>query len=302
ANSSAQVENALQIAAQLRAEADRRERDGEPMPAVPDVRSPAPQGLSSTGLASSLWSSQHVERITGVSSNDTEAEAHIPETRIGSTVDIHPKDKEMPTVEVASKATRAHLSRYRDLWLPIASGLLIAAAGICLLWARQLSVSLPLAVTTPVIFAPIGEASSLSGPGPQLAANRSITLSVPPLPQSAFKTSEHGSLVAIEFGEDSPPQVVPQSDEVCPTVVPDKPTIFAGQTFIRPTQGQKKWVLVIVTDRPAVTFLKTTLIGGTMQHDFASPQSSMQALVATLRAADYDILASGQYILDPITP
>ena len=181
----------------------------------------------------------------------------------------------------------------------VAAGLLLAAGGTgFLIWPRPVTDGTE-AVAAPHEFQPAGAPAGQSGPA--APENRAVAVSAPPLPAAAFGDAAGGRLVAVEFAAGRPPAVWPRDDVRCPEVLPGRPTALAREPFIRPAAGPK-WVVLLVTDRPAAAALDRAVAAGAGLDGESGIPASAAAVVAAARAAGCRVFACGVYRLEPMSP
>jgi hypothetical protein len=144
------------------------------------------------------------------------------------------------------------------------------------------------------------EAKSSGFAGPEASENRLVTVSVPALPVEVFGPARGGRLTIIECVPGKPPRVWPTDDPACPWVLPGRSTPPTWEPFARPVRGQK-WVILLVTDRPAASAVKKLIAAG---HDFEQRNGSAaseEAAVAQVKALGYQVFAHGTHSLEPVT-
>jgi hypothetical protein len=183
--------------------------------------------------------------------------------------------------------------------MAVAASVLIILAGLAVYFSRTPAPKQS-GDDTPYEFTPTDTFSSLSNSKTSTTENRSIALSIPAIPIEAFRSSRDGHLVMMEFSPDALPRVWPDSDILCPQIVPDKAVSLGADPVIRPLRGSKNWVVLVVTDRPASDTLKNLLRAS---YDFdrdIGPTASSNAVIGALKTNGFQIIAYGNYQIKPM--
>lgn len=141
--------------------------------------------------------------------------------------------------------------------------------------------------------------AGMSGATTRPDENRFVVLTVPGLRPSSFAGSDRGYLVAVEFTSGQAPCVWPDRSRFCPSVFPNAERSLGKQPFSRPVSGEK-WVIVVVTDRPAADTLAGLIAAPNDLGSPHGPEYARRAVVEVLRRDGYRVFAVGTYSLEPL--
>jgi hypothetical protein len=258
-------------------EAERQEREGIPLPALPDLSSNSPVPSPTPAAIQEVVAQQDRKRASV-------------------------SEPPAPHVDLNEVRKECYFRLGGSRWFVAAGILLVITMSLVgyIVWPPRSVHDQRDVAKEPLDFRPEDQPAGLSGPSAPSPANRSEILFVPPLPAEVFGASGVGYAVAVEFAPGEPLRVCPDNDLLCPTVTPGKRVSVSSDPFVRPLSGQK-WVVIIVSDRPAAGLLKSLIDAG---HNFdrpTGPEATKEAVTRAIKAADCRVLAYGLHTLKPMT-
>ena len=298
-------------------EAERRKRAGIPLPEMPDLEYDEVDQVADAGnqILNPAHAPDARPLLLEVDSNSVSSALHEttpdPVSPVPPKGDSHVDPGGIPsgrTEPVAISADRKDPPA-SGAWLPsrrwyvaLAASILLVAAGLAsyLAWDSGSVKKIPGQVQSARRIEPIEEPSPHSGSDAPPMQDRAVVITLPAIPSEVFGAVGRARLVAVEFAPGESPRVRPHDDSACRWVLPDNPTRPDGEPFIRPNSGSK-WVVILVTDRPAAQTLRALIASGTDFGRGDGPAASAEAAKAILVANGYIVLAYGDHTLNPVS-
>ena len=174
--------------------------------------------------------------------------------------------------------------------------LLAVGVGVFLAWRFNTD---PVSPPAPLAFTATEQPTGLSGTSPPTPDPRSVILTIPALALEALGSGQQGRVCTLEFTTTELPSLWPRLDGACPWLVPNQPLPLEAQPFQKPLRGTK-WVVLVVTDRPAAQTLTNLLAQGELFARESGAEAATAAVVAALQKAEFRVLAVGYHLLAPL--
>jgi hypothetical protein len=186
--------------------------------------------------------------------------------------------------------------------LTLAASVLLGVAGLTgyLVWRLTEPIVPPELPSEPHQFDPLTRPSGFAGATKPPLDDRSVNISAPAFPTNVFGSVGRGRLVALEFAAGGALRVLPHDDALCAWVLPGHEVSAGSHPFIRPNTGLK-WVVLLVTDRPAAETLRKLVTTGSDFDRGNGPAASAATAATILKANGYRVFAYGSYQLKPIS-